>query len=306
MTRMTPPNTLRPGDDVAKALQFTEARLAQSGVFFGHGTDNAADEAFALVATAAHLADGYDADLAGYKLTEDQVNRITQLLERRIEQRVPLPYLLGRARFAGLEFLCDERALVPRSPLAELILNDYQPWYAGPEPRRLLDLCCGGGSIGLSAAYYRPDLRVDLSDVSMDALALADENRLQWGLQDRVDIVRSDVFSQLSGRYDIILSNPPYVDAEDLAGMPQEYRHEPEQGLGAGLDGLDLARRILSQARSYLEDRGLLILEVGNSAEALMDVYPAVPFTWVELQNGGHGVLAMTAGELEAFFPEWS
>ncbi len=235
-----------------------------------------------------------------------EIERLQSLLVRRVEARVPLPYLLGKAWFAGLEFRCDARALVPRSPLAELILEHFEPWYAGPAPRRVLDLCCGGGCIGLATAHYLPGVRVDLADIDAAALTLARENTALHGLGKRVRILHSDLFDSLAReRYDIILCNPPYVDARDLAAMPAEYRAEPALGLGSGDDGLDITRRILAQAGAHLEPHGLLLLEVGNSGEALEAAFPEVAFTWVEFANGGDGVFAMTAREWQDYSASW-
>jgi ribosomal protein L3 glutamine methyltransferase len=213
-----------------------------------------------------------------------------------------LPYLLGKAWFAGLEFRSDPRAIIPRSPIAELILNGFQPWYSGPAPRRVLDLCCGGGCIGLAVAHYYPDVQVELLDIDAAALALARENADAMGLSDRVTIAQSDLFSALGEvQYDLILSNPPYVDSHDLADLPAEFRHEPEISLGSGRDGLDLTRRILAGAHRYLQPEGLLVVEVGNSWEALEQAYPKVPFTWLEFEQGGHGVFALSAKELQDY-----
>jgi len=287
---------------VGEALEYCAQALQASGVCFGHGTDNAWDEAVQLVLTVAGLPVDADDSVLPTALDEAQVARLRALLQRRTEERVPLPYLLGRAWFAGLEFHCDERAIIPRSPMAELILSDFRPWYAGPPPRRILDLCCGGGCIGLAAAYYFPEALVDLVDIDEGALELAAENAAALQLTDRVRIIRSDLFSAIPpGRYDLILSNPPYVDAADLAAMPAEYHHEPERALGSGPDGLDLTRQILGGAGDFLADRGLLVVEVGNSAPALERAFPRVPFTWFEFERGGHGVFALTAGEMQEY-----
>lgn len=291
---------------VGQALQYCSDALAASEVYFGHGTDNAWDEAAQLVLSVAKLPMDSDDGVLRQPLEEQALVRIGQLLQRRIAEHLPLPYLLGRAWFAGLEFLCDRRAIVPRSPIAELIQHGFQPWYSGDEPRRILDLCCGGGCIGLAVAYYFPDAHVDLVDIDSEALALANENAAFLQVQDRVTICQSDLFHALtSGDYDLIISNPPYVDAADLASMPAEYRHEPERALGSGVDGLDITRRILKEARRYLRDDGLLIIEVGNSWPALEDAYPTVPFTWVEFEHGGEGVFALTARELEEYRKSW-
>lgn len=288
---------------VGQAIDYCYQRLDDSDVYFGHGTDNPWDEAVQLVLHVAGLPADADDGVLPHPLDTDQAQRLLALLRRRIDDHMPLPYLTGRAWFAGLEFLSDHRALVPRSPLAELILADYQPWYAGPAPQRVLDLCCGGGCIGLAAAHYGV-ARVDLADIDVDALALASENRERMGLQESVEIFASDLFAALGGRrYDLILSNPPYVDSADLADMPAEYHHEPERGLGSGVDGLDITRRILAGAAEFLEDTGLLVVEVGNSWEALEQAYPGVPFTWLEFSHGGHGVFALTAAELREYGP---
>jgi ribosomal protein L3 glutamine methyltransferase len=291
---------------VGQALQQCSEVLEASDVYFGHGTDNAWDEAAQLVLSVAALPLDSDDGVLQRPLGEQALLRIEQLLQRRITEHLPLPYLLGRAWFAGLEFLCDPRAIIPRSPFAELIVNGFQPWYAGDEPRRILDLCCGGGCIGLAAAHYFPDVYVDLLDIDGEALALARDNAAFLNLRDRVTIRQSDLFEALTeGDYDLILSNPPYVDAIDLATMPAEYHHEPEHALGSGADGLDVTRRILRGARRYLRESGLLIVEVGNSWPAVENAYPNVPFTWVEFEHGGEGVFALTARELEEYRKSW-
>jgi len=287
---------------VGDALARCHECLSASDLWYGHGTDNAWDEAVQLVLGVAGLPADSGEEVLDLPLSAEAGGRVEALLRRRIEERMPLPYLLGRAWFAGLEFRCDERALVPRSPIAELILDGFRPWYTGPDPQRVLDLCCGGGCIGLAVAHYFPAVRVDLADIDPDALALAAENAAALGLQDRVRLVQSDVFEALAGaRYDLILSNPPYVDSADLAALPAEYAHEPPLGLGSGADGLDLTRRILAQAGAHLQGSGLLVVEVGNSWPALEAAYPRVPFTWLEFERGGEGVFALTAGELQDY-----
>ena len=287
---------------LGEAMQYCCERLENSEVFFGHGTDNPWDEAVQLVLAAAGLPAGADASVLSLALDAESFGRISELLARRIQQREPLPYLLGKAWFAGLEFRCDRRAIIPRSPLAELILDDYRPWYAGPQPGRLLDLCCGGGCIGLAAAHYQPTMMVDLVDLDPQALELAAENAAQLGLEARANIICADLFAGLgTQRYDIILSNPPYVDATDLASMPAEYLHEPELALGSGTDGLHLTRRILAGAADHLQQHGLLVVEVGNSWPALEQLYPEVAFTWLEFEQGGHGVFVLSAKELQDY-----
>ena len=300
MTHKPPQQSeLMSGICVTDALGVCERSLERAGVFCGHGTDNPWDESVHLVFSALGLPLDSPAAVGERVLDAAEVERVEALLERRIRERTPLPYLTGEAWFAGLPFTCDERALVPRSPLAELVLDAFRPWYGGPGPLSILDLCCGGGAIGIAAAVHLPDVTVVLSDIDEDALALARANTRRHGVDARVELVCGNLFDALPGRrFDIILCNPPYVDAEDLASMPLEYRHEPPIGLGAGHDGLDLARQVLAQAESYLTERGLLLLEVGNSWAALERALPRVAFTWVELASGGHGVLAMQAHEL--------
>ena len=283
-------------------MEYCCAALENGDVFFGHGTDNAWDEAVQLVLFVAQLPADADDGCLSSPLSAAQGEEVLSLLRRRTLEHVPLPYLTGKAWFAGIEFACDRRAIVPRSPIAELILNDYRPWYAGKQPQRILDLCCGGGCIGLAAAVYAPEAAVDLVDLDPQALELAAENRALLGGENRVEIVQSDLFDALAGRrYDLILSNPPYVDAADLAAMPEEYQHEPELALGSGTDGLALTRVILARALDFLNDDGLLVVEVGNSWEALERAYPGVAFTWLELEAGGHGVFVLTAQELRQY-----
>ncbi|MEQ8516677.1 MAG: 50S ribosomal protein L3 N(5)-glutamine methyltransferase [Chromatocurvus sp.] len=290
---------LAPAASVIEAIQACARVLETGDVFFGHGTDNAWDEAVQLVLFAVGQPPDAPSDVGERPLVAADRERIESLLQRRVHQRIPLPYLTGEAWFAGLRFACDGRALVPRSPLAELVLGDFRPWYAGTGPVSILDLCCGGGAIGIAAAVQLPRARVVLSDVDGGALALASTNVLQHGVGDRVRTVQGDLFCSLADeRFDIILCNPPYVDASDLGSMPAEYAHEPPIGLGAGSDGLDLARRVLNEAADHLNPEGLLLLEVGNSWTALEVAFPRVAFTWVELEAGGHGVLAMQASEL--------
>ncbi|MEH6593814.1 MAG: 50S ribosomal protein L3 N(5)-glutamine methyltransferase, partial [Halioglobus sp.] len=233
---------------VGQALQFCAEAMDDADVYFGHGTDNPWDESVQLVLAVADLPLDSGDGVLPHVLSEEQQGRLLDLLRRRIDEHQPLPYLLGSAWFAGLEFHSDARAIIPRSPLAELILSDFQPWYSGPKPTRILDLCCGGGCIGLATAHYSPSVHVDLVDLDSEALALARDNVTKLGLGDRTSIIESDLFAALEGRrYDLILSNPPYVDSEDLATMPAEFHREPALALGSGPDGLTLTRIILSR-----------------------------------------------------------
>jgi len=279
-------------------LRYACSRFADSPLFYGHGTDNVWDEAVQLVMRSLHLPLENNTLFLDARLTMAERELLLQRMTRRIDQRIPLPYLLGEAWFMGLPFYVDERVLVPRSPLGELLGNGIQPWLGDLEPGRILDLCTGSGCIGIGAAMVFDAAEVDLADLSADALEVAAVNIDTHELNDRVRTIRSDVFESIAGRYDIILSNPPYVDAEDIADMPAEFRHEPELGLSAGHDGLEIAHRILAGAGNHLNPGGLLIVEVGNSQAALQGAYPELPFTWLEFENGGDGVFMLTAEDL--------
>jgi len=275
------------------ASEFTAAKL-----YFGHGTDNPWDEAEQLVLHAVHLTPPLADEWLSARLTGVERERVMKNLRRRIDERIPAAYITGQAWFAGLPFIVDERVLVPRSPIGELIQKQFSPWLAS-EPRQILDLCTGSGCIGIACAYAFPDAEVQLSDISFDALAVAEENIQQHNLEDRVFAMQSDLFENLAGQtFDLIVSNPPYVDADDLATMPEEYHAEPEIGLGSGDDGLDFTRRLLQEASNYLTDDGVLIVEVGNSWIALEEAYPELPFTWIEFERGGHGVFMLRKADL--------
>nr|WP_256670208.1 50S ribosomal protein L3 N(5)-glutamine methyltransferase [Pseudomonas sp. L-22-4S-12] len=276
-------------------IRWAVSRFHAEQLFFGHGTDNAWDEARQLVLGALHLpwevADSY----LDCRLEEDEQQHLLALLKRRIEERVPTAYLLGEAWFCGLPFIVDERVLVPRSPIAELIGQHFAPWLSG-EPARILDLCTGSGCIGIACAYAFPQAEVVLADLSFEALEVANQNIERHALEERVYTVQGDGFAGLPGqRFDLILSNPPYVDAEDFADMPAEYQHEPELGLACGDDGLDLVRRMLAEAADHLNEQGILIVEVGNSQVHVEALYPEVDFTWLEFEQGGHGVFLLAA-----------
>ncbi len=279
-------------------LRYASSRFAASPLFFGHGTDNVWDEAVQLVMRSLHLPLENNTVFLDARLTCEERNTILERIDRRVNERVPLAYLLGEAWFMGMPFHVDERVLVPRSPIAELIENGFQPWLGDRPVERILDLCTGSGCIGIGAASVFVDAEVVLSDISADALEVAESNIDLHGLRGRVSAVQSDVFEKVEGRFDVIVSNPPYVDAEDLADMPDEYRHEPELGLAAGQDGLDIAHRILAGAADHLTPGGLLVVEVGNSWAALDDAYPDLPLTWLEFENGGDGVFVIGEAEL--------
>lgn len=280
-------------------LRYVSSQFAASPLFFGHGTDNVWDESVQLVMRSLHLPLENNKLFLDARLTREERDLILDRMEKRITQRVPLAYLLGEAWFMGMPFHVDERVLVPRSPIGELLQSELQPWLGDRHVTRVLDLCTGSGCIGIAAATVFEDAEVDLSDISADALAVADSNIDYHQVGDRVRTVQSDVFDNIQGRYDVIVSNPPYVDAGDMASMPEEFRHEPVLGLAAGDDGLDIAHRILAKAADHLTPGGLLIVEVGNSWVALDEAYPDLPFTWLEFDQGGDGVFLLQAEDLQ-------
>jgi ribosomal protein L3 glutamine methyltransferase len=269
-------------------------------VHFGHGTDNARDEAAELVFFAAGLTHDLGSSAYSNKLTRSRTRRIDELLGRRIAERIPLPYLTHRAFFAGLELYVDERVLVPRSPIAELILQRFEPWVDARRVRRILDVGTGSGAIALAAAAAFPRARVDAVDVSAAALQVARRNRRRLNLEKRVGMLQSDHFDAVKGRrYDIIVSNPPYVGRAEMRRLPREYRHEPRLGLASGADGLDSVRAIFAAARRHLSRDGILVVEVGNTEGTLLRTFPRMPFVWPEIAMGGGGVFLLRAGDLD-------
>jgi ribosomal protein L3 glutamine methyltransferase len=280
-------------------LRWGITQLQRAEVHYGHGTDNAFDEVLALLLHCLALPHEHCGELFDARLTRGERLRVLDALAARCQQRLPLPYITGEAWFAGLPFHVDETVLIPRSPIAELIEAGFEPWLGGHAPRRILDLCAGSGCIGIACALYLDAEAVVLADISAAALGVAARNIARHGVEERVRSVRSDLFAGVAGeRFDLIVSNPPYVDAEELAALPAEYRHEPQLALAAGADGLDLVRRILRAAAAYLTEHGILIVEVGNSMAALEQAYPAVPFLWLEFARGGHGVFLLTRAQL--------
>ena len=283
---------------IRDVVRWAASEFARGKIWFGHGADNAWDEALLLVLTELGLALELESEVLEARLTRRERQRLLDLVARRVSERLPVAYLTGEAWFAGLPFHVSPAVLVPRSPIAELIELGFQPWL-DREPAHILDLCTGSGCIGIACAMAFPDAEVVLADLSPEALEIARRNIERHGLGHRVREVESDLFEALRGEeFDLIVSNPPYVDAEDLASMPPEYHHEPRLGLAAGVDGLDLVRRLLAEAADHLSAEGLLVVEVGNSAAALERAYPQLPFTWVELSRGGDGVFTLTSAEL--------
>ena len=282
-------------ESVADYLRWMATRLAHADVYYGHGTDNPWDEALALLCGHLRLAADKLEFVMSARLTKTERRELVRLLERRIVHRVPVPYLVGEAWFDGRRYLVEPGVLIPRSPIAELIATGFAPWLRRP-PERILDLGTGSGCIGIACAHAFPDAEVVLSDVDDAALALAARNVALHHVEDRVVVVRADVFDGLpQSTFDLIVTNPPYVNASDFANMPAEYRHEPSRALAAGSDGLDVIRRVLAGARQWLTDDGLLVGEVGSSAEDLVVAYPGLPFVWPEFSRGGYGVFVIEA-----------
>lgn len=288
-------------NNISSALDWVHEQLQQPGLCFSHGNDDPWDEAVFLTLHCVGLPLDSGADILDQPVTASQCQQIYQLTRRRVDDKVPLAYLMQRAGFAGLEFYVDERVLIPRSPLAELIEVSYKPWVVPNKVQRVLDLCAGSGCIAVATAHYMSHVQVDAVDICQDALAVAHKNAIQHTVQKQVNLIQSDLFEALPGKtYDVIVSNPPYVNASDMRDMPDEFRHEPMRGLAAGDDGLDIVERILQQAATYLTAQGVLIVEVGASQPNLMLKYPKLPFVWLEFARGGTGVFVLTKQQLMA------
>ncbi len=283
-------------------IRWGTSRFYEARLYYGHGMASALDEAVYLSLFALHLPHNFSEQYFDCALSREEKQAIYQLFMRRIDEKIPAAYITQEAWFAGLPFYVNEHVLVPRSPIAELIEKRFEPWVEAEKVENILDLCCGSGCIGIASAYAFDWAYVDMVDISPEAIEVAETNIQQHGLDDRVSAIESDLFESVPQRhYDIILSNPPYVDAEDMDGLPDEYHHEPELGLAAGDDGLDLVVPILRQARQFLTEQGILVVEVGNSQHALQEAYPHVPFMWLEFERGGHGIFMLTAEQLDEY-----
>lgn len=280
-------------------IRYGSSRFVTAELAFGHLYDTAIDEAIHLVLGALHLPPDLPPAYTQARLTADERQRILALIDRRIAERKPVGYLVGEAWFAGVKFRTDERALVPRSPIAELIEDGFAPWLNSHCVERALDLCTGSGCIGIAMAVHNPGWQVDIADFCQDALSLARENIAAHGTQQRVRAVSSDLFSALNGEcYDLIVSNPPYVTERQYNSLAPEYGHEPKLAFTAGEDGLDVVLKIIDQAATHLTGAGVLIVEVGESKHALMKLLPNVPFRWVEFKAGPIGVLVLRRDDL--------
>jgi ribosomal protein L3 glutamine methyltransferase len=285
-------------------IRWTFSRFQQTNLFYGHGTDNPWDEAVQLVMGALKLPLDFDRDMLDCALTYDEKKHILKLVQTRITKREPLPYLLGEAWFMGLPFKVTKDTLIPRSPIISLLESEFAPWLKN-YPLNILDMCTGSGCLGIAAALVFEDAEVDISDISEAALLVANENIQRHQVEDRVHAIHSDMFKGLAGKqYDLIICNPPYVDAEDFESAPAEFHNEPELALTSGEDGLNFTHEFLAQVAHYLQDDGILVYEVGNTEVALQAAYPHIPFMWVELEQGGNGVFILTKEQLSELLQE--
>lgn len=291
----TPPD-LRTLTDI---VRYCASRFNEAGLVYGHGTDNAIDEAAALALHALHLPPDLPDPWWGAALIPAERDAVMARARRRIEERLPLPYITHEAWFAGLSFYVDPRVLIPRSPLAEFIDRGFAPWWAPEDVGRILEIGTGSGCIGIACAYACPQAEVAVTDNDADALEVASINVRRHGVEDHVTLVEADVYpTDDPGPWDVIITNPPYVDTAAMQALPPEYRHEPRRALAAGEDGLDVVRRILAGARERLTPQGVLVLEVGDSMWALEDAFPDLPWTWLDFEHGGHGVAVITRDDL--------
>jgi len=290
---------LQKAQTIEALIRYGAALFDAEELYFGHGTDNSMDEAAYIVLTITGDLPVSDEQVFLNEVNETDSDNIKLIFERRIAEKVPAAYLLGEAWFAGLPFFVNEHVLVPRSPFAELIDDKFAPWVDVSQVKNILDLCAGSGCIGIACAVNFPEANVDLADISSSALAVANRNIENHKLNGRVATIESDLLSGLAGKkYDVIVSNPPYVGHEELSSLPDEFHQEPQLGLDGGVSGLDLVHKILADASCYLNDGGVLYVEVGNTDEALQQCYSTVPFLWQDFEYGGHGVFMLTKAQL--------
>jgi ribosomal protein L3 glutamine methyltransferase len=284
---------------VRELIQRTEKQFSEADLYYGHGTDNALDEAFYLVMVAAGLDFDCSEEQLDKPLSPDVLSHIENLIEKRIKQRIPVAYLVNKAWFAGQQFYVDERVLIPRSPFAELITSQFMPWVSFRDVTSILEIGTGSGCMAIACAYEFPHADIDAVDIDDNAIEVANKNVLQHELEERVHVIKSNLFEQLNGKkYDLIISNPPYVGHDEMLTLPKEYSHEPEHALEANDNGLALVSKMLEQAPDYLNDNGVLIVEVGNSMQALIEQYPNIPFVWLEFEYGGDGVFLLNKNDL--------
>lgn len=281
-------------------LRFSVSRFNETGLFFGHGSASAYDEAAYLILHTLHLPLDRLEPFLDARLTSDELDQVLGIIERRATEKIPAAYLTNEAWLGDFSFFVDERVIVPRSFIAELLREQLAPWIRSPdEVNSALDLCTGSGCLAILLAHAFPNVMIDAADISQEALEVAQRNLADYNLEQQVNLVRSDLFAGLRGRtYDLIISNPPYVSAEAMAALPEEYRHEPERALASGADGLEAIRTILNEAADHLTDRGLLIVEIGHNRDKLGQVYPETPFTWLETSAGDEFVFLLKRDQL--------
>lgn len=284
--------------------RFAISEANRHDLFYGHGTDNPASDTLALISGTLSLPIDFDPVFLQSQLTNEEKQRLTTQLSKRIIDRIPVPYLTNQAFFCGLPFYVDERVLIPRSPIAEMINEQFSPWIDANHVHQILDLCTGSGCIAIACSYAFPDASIDAVDLSTEALQVAEINCEQHHLDsDEVNLIKSDCWENVPFiQYDLIISNPPYVGDDEMATLPQEYSHEPVMALRTNENGLAIVEKILANAHGYLTEHGILVVEVGNSADALIDAYPNLPFTWIEFEHGGHGVFVLTREQLKQHF----
>jgi ribosomal protein L3 glutamine methyltransferase len=281
-------------------LRFAVSQFNQAGLFFGHGSNTAYDEAAYLILHTLHLPLDHLEPFLDARLTSTELNQVLDVLERRVTERLPAAYLTHEAWLGSYSFYVDQRVIIPRSFIAELLQNRLEPWITdATEIHRALDLCTGSGCLAILLAHAFEHAEIDAVDISHEALAVAGRNIADYRLQERVHPIQSDLFAGLAGRrYDLIISNPPYVNAESMAALPEEYRHEPENALASGVDGLSATRKILADAAAHLTDQGLLVVEIGHNRDAVLSEYPRTPFTWLETSAGDEFVFLLRRDQL--------
>ncbi|MBF6647708.1 50S ribosomal protein L3 N(5)-glutamine methyltransferase [Methylobacter sp. BlB1] len=298
----TPSDVLTTLSTIRDYIRWGASRFTEAGIVFGHGTATALDEAAALVLHTIYQPYNLPEAYLETVLTLKERQDVIDIIDRRIIERKPAAYLTHEAIFAGLPFYVDERVLVPRSPIAELIEQRFNPWVEEDQVERILDLCTGSACIAIACAYAFPEAYVDAVDLSADALAVAEMNVAKHRFDDTVTLYQSDLFNELPGqRYDIIVSNPPYVSHAEWEQLPAEFRAEPDMGFKGGESGLDIVLRILVEAGRYLTEQGVLVVEVGSSAETLQYAFPDVPFYWLDFERGGDGVFLLTAEQVNQY-----
>ena len=297
------PNICDTLETVIDYVRFACTEMSNAELYFGHGTDNAWDEALSLVFHVIAMPLELGPKVVNAKLTMPEREKILDLLSQRIKHQIPLAYLTNHIRYADLDFYVDDRVLIPRSPIAEMIDAQFSPWIEQECVSNILELCTGSGCLSIAMSYAFPEAYITATDISLDALDVAAMNVEAHAVEERIQLIESDVYDNVPDEtYDIIVSNPPYVCDAEMATLPQEYCQEPELALRADDNGLAIVERILKGAASRLNDKGILIVEVGNSEVFLEEKYPMVPFTWLEFERGGSGVFLLTKSDLEQYF----